>query len=121
MAQKLKALQHFHPWGTMKTFVPSNGEISPDCRARLWRQRPPQEVAQCLTQIPYCPHRLECGDYHLCFHPGRDQIIVQTDLADKSAALNPTLPKANTIVAALRGKTPESGGRRPGVGTVDAR
>ena len=52
---------------------------------------------------------------------GRDQIIVQTDLADKSAALNPTLPKANTIVAALRGKTPESGGRRPGVGTVDAR
>jgi len=34
--------------------------------------------AECLTNAPLCPHRLKCCEYHLCFHPDRQQIMAQT-------------------------------------------
>jgi hypothetical protein len=57
----------------------SNPEIDPACRAKKPRWVTTDEFAICLASHPVCPHLVvNCG-YRLCFHPGRDQIIRQTD------------------------------------------
>jgi len=66
--------------------LPPPPPISPECRAQKWPRATNKEFVQCRTHNASCPHRLNCGGFNLCFHPGRKQIIARTKAAAKNRA-----------------------------------
>ena len=74
-----------------------NTEISPACRAEKSERVHTDLFAVCLTPTSSCPHQVNVDGLRLCFHPGRDQIIAQTDRAWYATQ---SQRKANAIAAA---------------------
>ncbi len=61
--------------------VNNDSEISPTCRAEWSRRVITDLFAVCLCGKADCLHQIDCAGLQLCFHPSRERIVVQTDLA----------------------------------------
>jgi hypothetical protein len=75
----------------------SHDEIDPNCRAEKTRRVVTDLFAVCLTNALDCPHQIDVNGLRICFHPGRDQIVTQTDVSwyKQSPSVEPRPPAAS--------------------------